>query len=1589
MNDLNDLLDILSRCVRYSQGEFSLTIVRCNYIKEHKEIAIKLKQKCEFKIHQLTLNTYIKDLYLIIKQELDHQNHEEIKTLIIHGFERVDDLDCILTGINQARNRFQKNFPLPIIFFVTDKVLQKLIKTAPDFYSCIPPAFEFHLESNNLIALIEKSINTIIDKVLNSGDGRFLDNTILDLNENSIHLNELNSAYKELQNRGVNLSTEVQAGLEFVWGRSKQGNSTEAKQNQEARQHYEKSLELCYRHQESGKSSEFKSIERLGCVLFSLGIWWGAYAERHLTEYEKNFNKAKDYFEQCVEVFRQGKKLDLVAKFINALALALHKLKDWDALETTAQEGLKLNEKSQDLFRLAQAYGFLAAVELHRNNWNKANKLANKALEILKNKSDEIRKNSPLSEEKKADLDWEISYNQAWYLFALARAKAGLGLIQTATKSLEKSRESGKPEYDPRLYIHILEKLQSLYFEQGEYHNAFHVKQEQRSIEQQYGFRAFIGAGRLQPERQVINPALPKVGLQETIAQEISKSGRQQDINKLVQHIRRSDAKLTVIYGQSGVGKSSLLQAGLIPTLKQIFIESYRVIPVLVKVYPEAIENLGISLKEALATIEGYTPENSQLNSQEEILSQLRKNYQKKLVTVLIMDNFEIFLSSKKEDYRKNIFLFLKKCLDVPFTKVVISLREDYIHFLLRWDRIAGLDVVNNNVLDKKNLYYLDNYSKKNAKHLIQELTRKIPFSLEKALIDTLVEDLAGESDKIRPIELQLVGYQLETEGITTLQEYQKLAQNSVSKNVKEKMIGRFLEDVIKACGPENDEIARLVLHLLTDKNKSRPARTLADLESYIGGKGRHISLVLKILTDSWLVFEEPGWPDNSYRLAHDYLVPFIRQDENFHLREELRQTKEQLAQSLHQAQEAKKITEIAEVEALSLLAFNKFLMGDQLGAVVRGFKAGKKLSNLFVDFPNKPNTLNQLKQVIYGARELNRIEEHNRGFWDVSFSQDGQILAAASSDETVKLWRLDGSKIRTFEGHTDWVWSVAFSSDDQMIASTSDDKTVKVWKLDGTEIITFRGHTASVKSVCFSPDNQIVASASDDHTVKLWKLDGTEILTFDQHTASVNSVRFSPDGSLLASGSDDHTVKFWRRRNGELKTTLSGHQDEVVSVRFSPDGRMLASASSDQTVKLWQLDGTNTFTFQGHNAPVTSVRFSRNGELIASTSADGMIKIWRPDGTEVQTLQGHQAGVRGISFGFNDNILASASGDGTVRLWKITGTAWKTLNGSGCHHDWVWGVSFSPDGKMLASGSADKTVKLWQVNHNKVQTLKEHSDLVRGVSFSPDGKMLASGSADETVRIVRFDGGKPEILEILRGHRGKVWGVDFDPTSHFLASASDDTTVRVWQLRTSQDPMILTHSSRVRSVRFHPQGHLLATGCYDGSIHLWQLDGRKIRTFQGHSLEIRSLSFHPDGNTLASASPEKVVKLWRLDGTEVQTFQGHSAGIWSVSFRPHDQMLASASADGTVRLWQLDGTQIQLFQGHNSAVLSICFSDDGQMLASASADRTIKIWRLDKMQPQAADLEGVLAYGCKWLRDYLSTNPNVSPSDRTLCDLD
>ncbi|ARI81869.1 WD40 repeat domain-containing protein [Microcystis aeruginosa] len=693
--------------------------------------------------------------------------------------------------------------------------------------------------------------------------------------------------------------------------------------------------------------------------------------------------------------------------------------------------------------------------------------------------------------------------------------------------------------------------------------------------------------------------------------------------------------------------------------------------------------------------------------------------------------------------------------------------------------------------------------------------------------------------------------------------------------------------------------------------------------------------------------------------------------------------------------------TELSLANSLGRYSLSLFNEGKELDAFIEGIKAGKILQK---HKASDTKVIDALQKVLANRMEYNRLEGHNSRVNSVSFSRDGKTLATGSDDGTIKLWDVEtGQEIRTLSGHNGKVNSVSFSPDGKTLATGSEDKTIKLWNVEtGEEIGTLSGHDGYVFSVSFSRDGKTLATGSDDGTIKLWDVEtGQEIRTLSGHNGKVNSVSFSSDGKTLAFDSDGGTIKLWYidiETGKEIRTLSEWNRGCVYSVSFSNDGKTLATGSADKTIKLWNVEtGEEIRTLSGHNGKVNSVSFSSDGKTLATGSADKTIKLWNVEtGKEIRTLSGHNGEVHSVSFRSDGKTLASGSSDNTIKLWNVeTSLEIRTLYG---HNSTVFSVSFSSDGKTLATGSDDTTIELWNVGTGKeMRTLIGHNSTglcqleicselaVYRVSFSPDGKTLATSSDDNTIKLWNVETGQE--IGTLRGHNGIVLSVSFSPDGKSLATGSWDKTIKLWNVETGQEIRTLKgHDSSVYSVNFSPDGKTLVSGSVDKTIKLWDVEtGKEIRTLSGHNSYVSSVSFSSDGKTLATGSYDGTIKLWNgSTGQEIRTLSGHDGYVFSVSFSSDGKTLATGSEDKTIKLWDVEtGEEIRTLSGHDGYVFSVSFSSDGKTLATGSEDKTIKLWN----GSNGWDLDALMGRSCDWVRNYLLYNPNVSESDRHLCD--
>ncbi|MEA5599134.1 eIF2A-related protein [Rivularia sp. UHCC 0363] len=1651
----------LTRAITLSRGEFSLVLVCCNYQVLQKQILTQLQENLgnNYLLHKVKLPVHARSLYTTIHTKIveadSKKNQNPQIALMILGLESVNGLDDLLSSINHVRDEFRKKHPFPMVLWVNEEVLRKLRRLAPDFANWAATPIKFEMTTAQLMQFLQQETDSLFTTVLNIAATREKASQINQefpqkVNRKSSedrectleqvwqHSNELHHAIKDLQTRGINLTPELEASLQFVFGldeyvkdcienaighfrKSYQSIINDQKTDEVEGVFFTSSVSpspsetLREHHFSQRRETTHESgftispsphppippsphLLHQGVILFYLGLCFYQLAERNHGEQYFNWKSAVSYFEQCLEVFELAERPILVSQFIGQLSEVLQQLQDWNHLELIAQKSLELHQQYGNYTQLACDCGYLADVALQKSEWKQASKYAQASLFYLASAKTNYTHESlfPLLLEQ----IYQLVLVKA--LRYLSEEKAAQQHLENATQKLAIALESDY-RYDAHRYIRLLRRLRSLYYESGKYLEAFFIRGKRRSVEQQYGLRAFIGAGRLQPQIQAKNPVLVSPTKNIDVALEITASGRERDINLLIGKISRSDQKLTLIHGESGVGKSSIVNAGLVPALQNRPIGDQIAVPVVIQVYTDWVRELGKSFSEAmfadkLPTRYVYTKLEAPADPTTpikivDILQQLQENANNHLITVLIFDQLEEFFFVCTDRQQKEFDNFICDCLNIAFVKIIFSLREDYLHHLLDLKRLAKQDSINNNILDKDIRYQVNNLSSSDAKKLIQQLTERSEYNIEPALIDALVEDLSSELGEVRPIELQVVGAQLQDERITTFAKYEPYRPN--------KLIERYIKEIIKDCGAENEQTALLVLYLLTDENHKRPFKTKAELATELSelDSSKKIELVLEILVRSGLVVLFADVTER-YQLIHDYLVYLVRslqqgeliqtqlrqlrnqvqerEAEITQLHSELRKKKQsktvdtqphQSSDLFTELKELRKREELSRMEIEGLLAE---LKQQKLQAQLAESQQQQKLSEVKVNRSLKIALAGSITAIL--ALTVSTIMSVY--LWRqaliseiIAVSASAEELAASGkSFDALKKGLKAAKKFQaailpddytkaqvktalyqvvpllrereTLKGHSSGVNSVAFSPLNSLIADASADKTVKLWYPDGKLFRTLSGHNDVVNSVTFSPDGTTIASASQDKTVKLWSVDGLRNSTLLGHKNVVNSVAFSPNDGTIASGSTDQTIKLWNRQ-GQLLKTLFGHDDAVLQVAFSPDGEILASASSDKTIKLWS-NGKNIFTIRGHRDAITSISWSKDGQIIASSSLDNTVKLWSRQGKLLKVIPAHSQAVTAVSFSPDNQIIATVSTDKTVKLWRWKdGILLGTLKG---HKDWVNDVAFSPDGKTLASASRDKTVKLWSWQDLLLGSLKAHNKAVTSVNFSPNGNLIASASVDKTIKLWTPNGMQ---IKTLQPYQGEIWDVSFSPDGKILASAGKDKTIKLWQNDGKLINTIAAHNDVVLSVAWSSKGNIFASASKDKTVKLWRINGELVTTLSGHKQAVNWVRFSYDGKFIASASDDNTVKIWDTSGQLLHTLSAHKRPVFGVDWSTKGNTLASVSLDGTVKLWNQNGELQQTLIAEGEEFTGVSFSPDGKILAATSADK-VKLWRRD-----------------------------------------
>lgn len=509
---------------------------------------------------------------------------------------------------------------------------------------------------------------------------------------------------------------------------------------------------------------------------------------------------------------------------------------------------------------------------------------------------------------------------------------------------------------------------------------------------------------------------------------------------------------------------------------------------------------------------------------------------------------------------------------------------------------------------------------------------------------------------------------------------------------------------------------------------------------------------------------------------------------------------------------------------------------------------------------------------------------------------------------------------------------------------------------------LTLRGHRAAVFSVASSPDGSRLASIDQDGVAQIWDATtGQTVLRLDTDTHgnySSHGIAFSPDGRHVATIQRNRTMRIWDSTTGNVVLELPEQAGQatttggpLLAFAYNSDGRQMATGTSDGIARVWDVaTGTELRQLPGPPGGVFALAFSPDGTRLATGGyGDNTARLWDlASGRELRSLAGHRETVQAIAVSPDGGRVATA-GDTTVRIWDAaSGQSLVTLFG---HASFVTSVGFDATGDRLLTASEDGFAKLWDAGTGQLGlTLAGHSGGVLGATWSPDGRSVATASRDGTVRLWDVSPTSGGERATLVGHAGRVEDVAYSPDGSRLATAGQDHTVRVWDAATGHSLLTLSgHTSDVNDVAFSPDGTRLASASSDSTLRVWDTrtgQSEFVVTTPGPSPGLGGLSWSRDGVRLAGTSGDTSISVVEAaSGVPAMSLE-YPRFLQSLRFSPDATRLAAGGAAGTTVVWDaVSGTALATLDSRTTLVDGVDFSPDGHLLATTGTDGLIQLW--------------------------------------------
>lgn len=1046
-------------------------------------------------------------------------------------------------------------------------------------------------------------------------------------------------------------------------------------------------------------------------------------------------------------------------------------------------------------------------------------------------------------------------------------------------------------------------------------------------------------------------------------------------------------SRLTLLYGESGVGKSSVLLAGVVHHLREearrnleerghpefavVMFRSWR---------DDPMAGLAAAVRAAVTDLIGERsgaeiPEGGTFM---DLLEACTKRLGGELLVIL--DQFEEYFVYHKDEDGEGTFA-------VEFPRAVNG-RDLRVNFLvsMREDALAELDRFKGRIPflfeNRLRVDHLNAHSGRAALiGPIEEYNRTAAederVEIEPELVDKIIDQVkagrvalgragdgkvdgtepAAADGRIEAPYLQLVITRIWREELGSGSRILR-AETLARCGGAERIVRTRLDEAMGALPATERDVAARVFQYLVTRSGTKIAHTPSDLADFSGLPEAAVAPVVEHMAAGKVRVLRPVPPppgqvgDSRYEIFHDVLGPAVLDWRARYVGEQAKREAEERARRERRKSRLYKAVALGclvVAAAVGVLAF--WAVRERHAAVEQKDTArshglvSRATAQLDVD-PARSVALAgdalAVKQTDEGEEALRRalttsrarlVIEPEGGLYDATFQSDrggSRVLVMGGGKTAYVVDAETGRKTRINTPTA--MFAAAIDPKGERVVTGHADGNVFVWDArTGARQAALPVSDSAIYAVTFAPGSGRLVVAGADERLHIWDLSAeAEIGASKPIGDIVVTLGFDSHGGRIVGKGNSDAVYVWEASTLRQLSVMT-HGDRVNSAELSPDGSLVLTASEDGTARLWDAaTGEKLRRIEREPRGIGWATFSTNGRLIA-TAQEKTVRIRNArTGERLVEMRGHNDWVVFVQFRRDGNLVVSVSSDGTARVWETrTGLALLELRG---HTGGVYSARFSAGGDLVTTASYDGTARIWDVSTGR--ELRAHADWVLDAAFSPNGAELLTVGPDSNLYLWNGRTGK-RVSQILGAHDESITSVEYSPDGTEFVTASDDDTAKIRDSTTGET--ISTLES--------------------------YLDGDESR---GHYDTVNSASFSPDGNRVVTASSDWTARIWDADsGEEILMLarnpkaefpESHSGQVLDAAFSPDGELVVTVGADKLARVWDAEtGEQLRVLRGHREVAGSVDFHPKSdRLVATAGWDFSARVWNVETGQQVA-----------------------------------